>query len=198
MFEERFAYHLNPPIRVTKVSVNGELFSEIYKIRTLKSKKVYFIQIDVFHHDVFFIKFFQKKDQNRKNKYKIRYGNVKELTRLVTTCLILAKKKMKSNPDSIFAFHGQWDEKDVQLGNSISQRYELYRRVVASKIDKNLFKFYLIDRLNAMAVIPTHLYTQKTIDKVNSYFNDLYDESLEDLIIPSIEEYNKMKQEGLD
>ncbi|CAG5083266.1 hypothetical protein [Parvicella tangerina] len=191
MFEERYSYHLNNPVKVSEISINGELKSEIYRVRTIKGKKVYFIKLDIFHHDVFFIKFYLKKDQNNKNKFKIRYGNVKELTRLVSTCLVLANRKLKQNPDSIFAFHGQWDEKDVQEENVISQRYRIYKRVIASKVDENKYKFYLIDRLNSMAVIPVHLYNEKNLAKINKYFNDLYGETLEELIVPTIEEYNQ-------
>jgi hypothetical protein len=195
MFSDKFAYDLNNPIQITKVSRYGEEYSEIYKVRTQHQKKVYFIQVDVFKNDVYFIKFYQKKDANHPDKYKKRYGNIKEFTRIVATCLKLSKKIVRKNPEAIFSFHGQWDQNDVYNERTISQRFSIYLRVLSSKINTDNYTFYLIQDLNILAIIPIHRYTSKNITKILSHFNALYEERLNELVIPSKEEYNLMIQE---
>ena len=192
MFSEKFAYHLNNPNQKTSISRYGEEYSEIYKVRTIHQKKVYFIQVDVFKNDVYFIKFYQKKDAHHPDKYKKRYGNVKEFTRIVATCLKLSKAIAKKNPDAIFSFHGQWDKNDVENERTTSQRFSMYVRVLASKIDPTNYKFYIIHDLNILAIIPIHRYNSKTITKILSHFNTLYEDKLNELVIPSKEEYNEI------
>ena len=190
MFDLSSSYQLSPPNRKSTISQYGEKNSIYYKVKTLK-KKPYFIRVDEFDSDLFFIKFYPKKMQNDKDKYKKRVGKVNELNRLVATCINLCYQILKKNPDASFGFHGQWDKIDVfSKKEDFSQRYRIYKRAMIYKISSDNFKFIDYSNINSMIIIPNHLYNQQYVGKLKSVLSvNLSEYDLNKLRTPTPKEY---------
>jgi hypothetical protein len=187
MFDSKFTYPINQPLKKSGPSNDGDLRSWEYKVKTTK-KKTYVIKVCEYKHDVHFIKFYPTKLSGAKDKYKKRLGNTKEFSRLIGTCFALAFKIMKKNEDAIFGFYGQWDKVDVEREDEISQRYRIYKRAVISilsKSEKYKFNFTAIDQINTFFIFPAHLPLEVKIDQLRLHFSTIFtNENINDLIIP--------------
>ncbi len=184
MFDKKFSYKLSNPIKTQTVSENGEKKAEFYKIKVGNKKIPYIIRLDYFELNVVFIKFYHSKYSADKDKFKHRYNNNLPLTRIVSTCILLCEKKINKNPELLFFFYGQWDNKDVERKLKISQRFKLYSTTVVSKIDQNKYKHLKIEKLNVHGFIPTTLYNKQLENDLVTYFDKLFGDKIQELIIP--------------
>lgn len=185
MFDDHSAYQLHNPIKKSTAGINGEKRSYFYKVRA-NTKKAYIIRVDEYEHKVFFIKFYPKQLEQSPNKYKHRFPNTSEsLPRLVITCIHLAWEIKKKNPKAVFGFHGQWDEVDNSRKRKTSQRFDIYLKVVLSKITRETFKHVTFEGLNVHFMIPTELYSDEFMMRITKYFEGLYGKRLTELVIPS-------------
>lgn len=192
MFDKDYSYHLPACYKKSTFSDNGQNCSYLYKVKTTK-RTPYFIKVDEFEHDLYFLKFYPKRMDGSKEKYKKRLGKINELTRLVSTCVKLAYKLSNDNPDASFGFYGQWDKKDVVNESEISQRYRIYKRAIMSKINKDNYHFIYEDSVNTMIAIPNHLYSDRYKNKIKSLLLSIYSKDLNELRVPTIEEYESYK-----
>lgn len=186
MFEERYSLHIGNPIKKITTQLYGEKVALLYKVKTTK-KKSYIIRVDEYEDNVFFIKFYLSKYETNPDKYK--YRNPKhyreDFTRLVITCITLAKRILKNNPDSVLAFHGQWDNLDIEKESVTSQRFNLYKRVMISKAPKDKYEHIEILQLNSYAIIPREFYSKERVDQIYDRFISIFGEDgLEELAIP--------------
>ena len=188
MFDPKFAYHISSPIEKKGPSSDGELNSYKYKFKTL-SKKTYFIKVCEYEHNVHFIKFYPSRMELSPNKYKKRIGNVREFTRIISTCLKLAVQIFDKKPDAIFGFFGQWDDKDIASEAKVSQRYRIYTRAIISNLEnvqRHKFNYYKLPLINTFFFIPEHIDFKAKEGTLTAYFaNILGEEGLKELFIPN-------------
>ncbi len=182
---------INNPIKNTTTSEFGGDGYLLYKVK-LKNKKPYIIRVEKYPNDLFFLKFYPKNHESNPNKFKIRLNQKSEFSRLIATCIELAKKMLNKNPDCCFGFFGQWDNKDVVSENelknkpyTLSQRYRIYKSVIFSKINSKNFEFYFNDEINTMIVFPKHVFNDKKLyNKIISRMRQIYSNDLINLRVP--------------
>ena len=124
MFDPKSAYSFGNSLNSFTVSEYGEKSHVLYKVKTLTGKP-YFIRVDEFENDLFFIKFYPTNYEYSSLKYKVRLGDVREFSRLIGTCINVAKSIQEKNPEAAFGFHGQWDNAFLPFvySDSIVQQY---------------------------------------------------------------------------
>lgn len=186
MFESKFAYDINSPIKVSKASTEGENKSELYKVRTT-DRRPYFIKMNYYDNGVHFVKFYPAKLNLSPNKYKIRVGNIKEFTRLISTCIKLSVRLLEENKDAIIGFVGDWDGKDVERESEVSQRYRIYEKAVlsvVSKTDKFNVDFIVIKKINAFIVYPNKLNSDFVTNMMMEQFSKILGDNILNLFIP--------------
>jgi hypothetical protein len=182
---------INNPIKNSSTSEYGGEGYLLYKIR-LKNKKPYIIRLEKYPNNLYFIKFYPKNHESNPNKFKLRLNQKIELTRLIATCITLAKNMLSNNPDCCFGFFGQWDKNDIvsenELINSeyvVSQRYRIYKTVIFSKLNKDNFEFYFNDEINTMIIFPKHIYeNKKSFHKIINRMSQIYSKDLTNLRVP--------------
>jgi hypothetical protein len=191
MFDPKFAYKISTPIEKKGPSSDGELHSHKYKFKTL-SKKTYFVKVCVYKHNIHFIKFYPSRLELSPNKYKKRIGNVKEFSRIVSTCLKLAVEIIDKKPDAIFGFFGQWDDKDVEEKAKVSQRYRIYSRAIVSNLEnvtRHKFNYFKLPAINTFFFVPESIDFKGQEGQLTAYFaNILGEEGLNELFIPEKQE----------
>lgn len=184
MFNES-KIHLGSPIKKITEGIVGEVVY-VYKVRA-PSKKPYMIRLEKYKYDTYFLKFYPKNLELSTDKYKFRNeikNSNRDLPRLVACCIDLAKKIQKKNPDAIFALYGQWDEVDVARRDEISQRYRIYRIVLASKAREQDFVHVVVPPINTYFIIPVAVYTEALKGQITQYFEELFKESIPHLSVP--------------
>ncbi len=186
MFDSKYSYNLGAPLKKTSSPYEGESKSVIYKVKTTK-RIPYFIKVNYYENDVHFIKFYHKKFEQSPNKYKMRIGNVNEMTRLVSTCIKLAVQIHDGNRNAIFGVVGQWDEVDVKKQSEISQRYRIYIKAILSVLTKSekSFDYFTIEKLNTFLFIPSHMNSEEKIKKIGENFSNIMGSGIQDLAIPN-------------
>lgn len=169
-------------------------FRTIYKIKT-PEKKPYLIYLEEYGEVYFFIKFFPSKHISNPNKFKLRTGeNAKILpSRILATCLAIMVENIKRNPNVCFGVYGQWDEKDVVNQSKESQRYRIWLRIATSKIDGGKFKFLYDSNFNSFLIVPKHIYSIDFKKQTQNYFRERFKSTLNELPIPSIEDYKTIQ-----
>lgn len=182
---------INNPIKNTATSDFGGEGYFLYKVK-LKNKKPYIIRVEKYPNDLYFLKFYPKNHESNPNKFKIRLNQKSEFSRLIATCIDLAKKMLKKNPDCCFGFFGQWDEKDVVSENDLkeisyvlSQRYRIYKSVIFSRLNNENFSFYFNDEINTMIIFPMHIFNNKKLYyKIINMMKQIYSNDLIYLRVP--------------
>jgi hypothetical protein len=185
MFDAKFSYKIESPLKSSKSSSEGESKYFLYKVKTTTGRP-YFIKVSYYENDVHFLKFYPKKLELSPNKYKIRVGNINELTRLVSTCIKLSIEIMKTNKNSILGFVGQWDFVDVEAEREVSQRYKIYEKAVLSVISKSNYdvSFIVAESINTFIVFPSHLNEDNVVEMMKEQFSKILGEKILDLFIP--------------
>ncbi len=186
MFESKSAYFFGTPLRKETNLEEGIVCAYHYKVKT-KSGKPYYIRVEEYPNTVFFLKFYPKSLEHSPKKFRNRFMYEKDresLSRLVATCIQLAKSIRRQIPQAIFAFYGQWDEVDVQRASSVSQRFRIYRRVVSSLFSGETFKHLVVDSLNVYVLIPTEVYSESLRVMLMTQFDEIFGDSLVKLQVP--------------
>lgn len=169
-------------------------YRTIFKTRTV-DKKPYLIYLEQFGADYYFLKFHPSKHKTNPNKYKLRTGNKTLPIKILSTCLAIAVDKMKKCPDICIGIYGQWDEKDVETQKEISQRYNMWLRIAVSKIDPGKYEFVRDEGYNFFMIIPAGKYNEEYHSKIQNYFVKRFKSKLDELPVPTIEEFKAYKFE---
>lgn len=157
----------------------------VFKFKDRK-KTGYILLVDRYENDVYFLKFHRKLDEGHKNKYNFRHKTPRhEFFRIISTCINVAKQVSSKNEEAVFAFFGQWDDKDIKRQKDMSRRGSIYRNCVASVIDDEKFKIVQNEKLNYVGFIPKSRYS-KELEFVlyNDFCNWFGEENLLRLITP--------------
>jgi hypothetical protein len=165
--------------------VNGQLNQLIFKFKDTKKTR-YILLVDKYENDVHFLKFYRQRDETNKEKYKYRHDIPRyDFFRIISTCINVAKDISIKNEEAVFAFFGQWDDKDIIRQKDISRRGSIYRNCVASVIDDNKFKIIQNEKLNYVGFIPKSKYSEQLeFVLYNNFCNWFGEENLIKLITP--------------
>lgn len=184
MFDDSKITIKNPIRKIKECHPAEEAY--IYKIKA-PSKKPYMIRVEKYKYNIFFLKFYPKRLELSPYKYKFRNSKcdaTTDLPRLVAACIVVAKKIQKGNTDAIFGFYGQWDDIDIERKSKISQRYSIYRVVLASKVRESEYKHVYDINFNSHLIIPIGIYNEKLQEDIAIYFNDIFGAELQNLAVP--------------
>jgi glycosyltransferase involved in cell wall biosynthesis len=156
------------------------------------------LRVDEYPNDLYFIKFYPSNLYDHPNKYKIRVGNINELSRLIATCIKLAKIILKKNPAASFGFYGQWDEKDVEVCDkkniNSSQRFRLYLKAVLRKVNDEKYSFVQLEELNLMIIISKENYSEELVQLFVRDLLGIYKNDISSFTVPSIKELKQSKE----
>ena len=99
---------------------------------------------------------------------------------------------MKENPMACFAFHGQWDGKDVGNEATESQRFLLWRRIATNKINPKKYSFVISPRYNFFMAVPNVIYSESYHEQLYQYFSTRFKSDLNTFKVPTPEEFEKL------
>lgn len=127
-----------------------------FKIK-IKQRLVYIVEIYYFK-EYAFIKFHPKLHENNINKYQIidMGMNVENIKKLLNTCckIILDEIDKSEHADMIYAFFGQWYDKDNLKERLVSKRYNLYKKQVTTFFSVENFSHYYLEIINFYCISP--------------------------------------------
>jgi len=167
-------------------------YRTIYKAKSV-DKIPYLIYLEQFETDYFFLKFYPSRHASNPDKYKLRIGNKTLPIRILSTCLSIAVNELKKKPNICMGIYGQWDAKDVEAEKEASQRFEMWLRIAISKIDSNNYEFVVDKTYNFFMIIPIEKYSETYLAATQNYFSQRFRSKLNQLTIPTIEEYRAYK-----
>ena len=111
----------------------------IYALKIGKWK--YIVEFEEFPQNIFFVKFYRKKDKNSKRRFNVIYNDYEskfELTKILNVCLSITKEHYGKNNKASFGFIGSSSEKD----RDVIRRYSLYSKFATSFFSKDKFEHY--------------------------------------------------------
>jgi|SRR5690554_4169147 len=164
-----------------------------FKIR-IKKSRVYIVEI-YYYQEFAFIKFHPKIHENHPEKYQIigmglSVGEIKKL--LNTSCKIILDEIDKSdNENIVYAFFGQWYDKDNEKNRIASKRFSLYRKQVAT--------FFSIDKFfhSEEEVVNFYCISPKKNKKFNKQVIKLRNELANDMSLTELFMTEKAKEDLL-
>lgn len=190
MIDLKNGFHVTQIEKVKSASYFNDNLStrHLFKFKD-RNKISYHIIVDQYSNNVHFVKFYRRKHENMKGakKYQHRNDNPKqEFTRIIATCINVCLKLKSKNEDAVFAFYGQWDNKDILKGKTKSQRISIYSRSLKSICNDENYEIASNDIFNYICLIPKEIYN---VGVETQLFSDFYnwfgDESFIELRIPN-------------
>lgn len=173
-------------------SFPGKEVQFLFKFKD-RSNVRYIIEVDKFENNVHFIKFYRQRHEGhgvKKFQWRSRKVFSKEFSRIIATCAKVALDIRAKDETAIFAFVGQWDNKDVKNQNKESQRSRIYKRALSSLVNEHNYKFISREGINYIGLVPKATY-QEGMEEVlfSQFFNWIGEDGLVDLLeVPSCEE----------
>lgn len=139
-----------------------------YKIK-VRPKLIY--KFELFYYNQFvFVKFYPSKLEGSPDRYcKSDIGlKVTETRKLLNTCCKIVHLEMnkRENEDCIYAFIGQWYEKDNRLKRLFTVRYSIYLKQTALVFYQNYYHHNWFETLNlyCLSQVEYEIHKQKVSD----------------------------------
>lgn len=165
-----------------------------FKVK-IKRNLIYIVEI--YYYNVYaFIKFHPKIHENHPKKYQIvgmelAIGEIKKL--LNTSCkIILDQIDKNDDEDIVYAFFGQWYDKDNDKRRIISKRFNLYRKQVTTFFSYENFFHAEEEIINFYCISP------KTNKNFNKQVKKLKSELANDMCLTELFMTEKAKDDFLN
>jgi hypothetical protein len=144
----------------------------LYRFKSLKTNRVYLVEIECYRMNVYIIKFYPKNNSNSNNKFRILTGDY-EVRRIVFTCFNILKEIYQQDERSSFGFIGENNEGESKKS---TKRYRIYKRIVNSMFDQDTFSHIYHDEKSAYLLIRnTELEKNPTLIKeIEDNFMSIY------------------------
>jgi hypothetical protein len=127
-----------------------------FKVRIRKRLK-YIVEL-FYYQDFVFVKFHPKLYESNPNKYQlIGLGlTPPEIKGLLNTCCRIVLNDLEKNEtrDIVYAFFGQWYEKDNVMNRIITKRFSLYEMQVSTFFTRENFKHFKQKEINYYSISP--------------------------------------------
>lgn len=149
-----FRYTLLKNANLTGITYTIDYFEATgikqYKI-SIRKKLVYIVELYDYNGFVF-LKFHPKIHELNPDRYQItRMGLThSEKRKLLNTCCLIVLDEIDKQPkeDIIYAFFGQWYDKDNQQNRLFAKRFNLYEKQVTTFFSIEQFKHFKFDPIN--------------------------------------------------
>ena len=131
------------------------LYTLVFKFYSPVTKHCYVLRADYHEVDVFAVKFYCKKDRHSEHKYS-KIVNKGDVGNILITCLKVVPLLLDKFPTASFAFAGSrsidFKSKKVE-SYTRTQRFRIYKYVVAQKIGSRTFAHYSFDKVSSYLLV---------------------------------------------
>ncbi|WP_394749578.1 hypothetical protein [Spongiimicrobium salis] len=118
-------------------------------------KRVYFIDVEVYQNNLYFIKFFLRADKDKKDRFrKMTHDN--DAWRILSTCLAVMKEVSTLNPLASFGFIGM---PQIHEKENSTKRYKVYQQIAITNFppskyehqrDEKMSLYFLLQKENKL------------------------------------------------
>lgn len=151
---------------------NGHIRNLLYRFKSTKSKLTYIVVVEQYKYDVFAVKFYPKKWENSKDKYRL-LTHTYEPRKIINTCVNIMLSIYEKNPNASFGFVGA-----NRIGESTQEtkRYKIYSTIIATYLSDKFFyhkenkekSAYLLINIKSLSNSPS------LISKIEEFFINQY------------------------
>lgn len=153
-------------------SCTGMLHIDLWRFKSQKSGRTYLIDVEVYQHHVYGIKFYLKAQATSKERFSYNTGDY-EPRRIVLTCLKVMERYFSNDSHSSFAFVGA---SSIGEGKSCTKRFRFYRAMVNTYFGQSIFEHLADERHSTYLLLRKSEIENGAIDKltVEKFFKDIY------------------------
>lgn len=150
----------------------GMLQIDLWRFKSLKSGKVYLVDVEVYEKHIYGIKFYLKSQAHKAERYSFKTGDF-EPRRIVLSCLHIMLDYFYKDTKSSFAFIGANSEGEE---NVCTKRFCFYRRMVNTYFGTQTFE-HMTDEMNSAYLLlrRTELLSGRvSSNDVEMFFRNIY------------------------
>lgn len=147
-----------------------------YSFRT-ESSVDYLIEVEEYHHDIYIIKFCQKKLKKHPKRFNVLTGEC-IMPKIVATCIQVMLQLLKKNPLANFGFLGS---NTIIFGTGPNEpkeetkRFKIYRYAIVNLISEDVFVHHWDTKNSTYLVVnKKHENTDDIKEKANKMFDLLF------------------------
>jgi hypothetical protein len=127
---------------------------KFFKIK-IRKNLIYIVEL-YYYNEYVFIKFHPKVHENNPKKYQLIGMGLKneEIRKLLNTCckIVLYDIDKNSSSNFVYAFFGQWYDKDNRFSRLTSKRFSLYEKQVATFFSEDKFHHFKREIINFYSI----------------------------------------------
>lgn len=148
-------------------------YKRLFKFKSTKSHKWYYVWVEVYDHHIYAVKFHLKEHNDSPRKYNIVTG-LNEARMVINTCIRIMSDIASSDPRSSFGFIGANSEGE-KIRNS--KRFQVYSSFMATYVDPDEFMHItIIEKSAYMLVRRSEIEANPDlVSQLNQKFKILYD-----------------------
>ena len=151
---------------------NGMLHIDLWRFKSMKSGKVYLVDVEIYEKHIYGIKFYLKSQAHLKNRYKFLTNDF-EPRRIVLSCIYIMKHYYEIDVHSSFAFIGA---NSAGEDMKCTKRFRFYRRMVNTYFGRKIFE-HRVDEKNSAYLMLRKTEIQKNsslIKEIEDFFKGIY------------------------
>lgn len=150
----------------------GMIKIDLWRFKSMKSGKIYLVDVEVYKNNVYAIKFYLKSQAHLSNRYSFQTNDF-EPRRIVMSCIYIMRYYFQSDNRSSFAFIGA---NSIGENKSCTKRFRFYRTMVNTYFGTETFEHRTDERNSAYLLLrKTSLQSGniKTAD-IEFFFRNIY------------------------
>jgi hypothetical protein len=144
-----------------------------FKVKVRKNL-IYIVEL-YYYNEYVFIKFHPKIHESNPKKYQLVGMGLKneEIRKLLNTCckIVLYDIDKNDSTNLVYAFFGQWYDKDNSFSRLISKRFSLYEKQVATFFSESNFHHFRLDITNFYSI--SSIENKRFIPQIKALFEKL-------------------------
>lgn len=150
----------------------GMLHIDLWRFKSLKSGKIYLVDVEVYEKHIYGIKFYLKSQAHKSGRYSFQTGDF-EPRRIVLSCFQIMLDYYNKDSRSSFAFIGA---NSAGEKTSSTKRFRFYRRMVNTHLGIATFEHMTDERNSAYLLLRrTELSSGRIIvSDVEDFFRNIY------------------------